>query len=1182
MSLHNKELSKTLYQPNINIFNNEKDLVKTINIFKSFHEVEGPDDQNHSRKIKEKQRKSTAYLSIKHLVINRMNNMNSLSIADSIMKKLQFNKSYYESEMKDENDFKFTKILSKKIKSSGNIINHNIHNVNDYKNDNINKEEENLNTVISLKEDNKNEIDLINSNNQQEKVDFKRTYCRTIQNTRFIKKFSNIYDSLSDNEDIEFIPYKYSIHPSNMIINIWNCLISIYYIFIILSSSVLAFISINNYISPADYVRYFICVDVIIYINIFLTIITGSKKRNLISYSIKYNFSKNNSQIIIQILSSFPLSLIRIISICDITNISCLNIGSLIFLPKLLLVFLYFKWIKLSYIFKENNKMIELLNPFFRNNKLLLLSINFIGKIKGFICMIIYFFLIIHICSCIMIYFGLALDYLEENTWIRRFYMEKIGNINYFDIYSLSFYFIMSTLITVGYGDIVATNIYERVFCIGLLIVGCLFYSYIITTISFIFKNHNKYLQIFNEKTEILNRIRNTYQISNNLYKIINRYLDFNYKDGDMERQEFLQSLPNVIKNELSFKMYSKKILKLEFFSNLIMSKDLLFSINSFFHSKSLNINKNIKMTSSHVSEKNKIHSENFLLFVVPFLNRHIYNRTEYIWTFNQFVNEMFMIISGKANFCIGYEYQNYSICSLGDNKHYGEVLMFSDTHLSSFDILASSNKIEIFTLGRREFHIINETFPEIVKKILNSSIKNHIEIESLRTIAIEYYKVYLTFDGFSKIVKSIYREEIKNHILESNYKTKLNLNQKDDKNKRKLHFNTEVNLKIDNKLVKDKENSSNTDKSNANIKEFFISKPIPSNFDNSYYTDSNGNSINSFFSYNSNYSNKIDHKNSQGFKSVSYNMEKIKKGKKSSLKEIINNNKNFNLLRKREFEEKIERNKSIIADNNIKNKKKTIEKKLLYQGFLFNIYNNKRMLFKDRVIMNNSYITMYSNNNTNLEKSINKYKEIHKNIVKYKNDINLIKITLSKTKNLKKSLMKNQKEKENRKEHLINKKHEHELFFNDTNKAMTVNNKILDINIINNNSNTKIKTEINKRQFLIDKNYNSTINDLNTQVKDESMSINFLLKSKININQKESSLKKEINKLISIKQDDRNKKKLKSNKNIKRLINLREKKEKRMFTNLEKNIIDSYHLENDKNVEKLIKEYLIIKKNKL
>ena len=52
MSFHNEELSKTLYQPNINIFNNENDLVKTMKILKSFHEVEEPEDQNNSRKIK--------------------------------------------------------------------------------------------------------------------------------------------------------------------------------------------------------------------------------------------------------------------------------------------------------------------------------------------------------------------------------------------------------------------------------------------------------------------------------------------------------------------------------------------------------------------------------------------------------------------------------------------------------------------------------------------------------------------------------------------------------------------------------------------------------------------------------------------------------------------------------------------------------------------------------------------------------------------------------------------------------------------------------------------------------------------------------------------------------------------------------------------------------------------------
>lgn len=42
----------------------------------------------------------------------------------------------------------------------------------------------------------------------------------------------------------------------------------------------------------------------------------------------------------------------------------------------------------------------------------------------------------------------------------------------------MSFYFVLTTVTTVGYGDISATNYAERIFCIFLLFVGVITFAY--------------------------------------------------------------------------------------------------------------------------------------------------------------------------------------------------------------------------------------------------------------------------------------------------------------------------------------------------------------------------------------------------------------------------------------------------------------------------------------------------------------------------------------------------------------------------------------------------------------------------------------------------------------------------------------------------------------------------------
>jgi len=81
--------------------------------------------------------------------------------------------------------------------------------------------------------------------------------------------------------------------------------------------------------------------------------------------------------------------------------------------------------------------------------------------------------LTVHILACMWITFA-TID--TNSNWLKsKFGDEKVSNNL---AYTMSFYFVLTTVTTVGYGDISATNYAERIFCIFLLFVGVITFAY--------------------------------------------------------------------------------------------------------------------------------------------------------------------------------------------------------------------------------------------------------------------------------------------------------------------------------------------------------------------------------------------------------------------------------------------------------------------------------------------------------------------------------------------------------------------------------------------------------------------------------------------------------------------------------------------------------------------------------
>ena len=85
------------------------------------------------------------------------------------------------------------------------------------------------------------------------------------------------------------------------------------------------------------------------------------------------------------------------------------------------------------------------------------------------------FLILTHIATCLWIILASFIDENFKGTWVAS---KDAENFNPYELYVISFYWTVSTITTVGYGDISGTNTVERIFCSIAMLVGVISFSF--------------------------------------------------------------------------------------------------------------------------------------------------------------------------------------------------------------------------------------------------------------------------------------------------------------------------------------------------------------------------------------------------------------------------------------------------------------------------------------------------------------------------------------------------------------------------------------------------------------------------------------------------------------------------------------------------------------------------------
>lgn len=151
------------------------------------------------------------------------------------------------------------------------------------------------------------------------------------------------------------------------------------------------------------------------------------------------------------------------------------------------------RMIRMLKVFKDRTKMAK------NMTEILKMGIGF----ERFLYMMFIYLLAQHIIACLWIYVARFNEESRKN-WIYEYGMTDCSN---YELYVSAFYFTVTTIVTVGYGDITAVSNGEKIVCIFLMLIGVIAFSFGTGALSSIIASYDTSQAKLKEKMSTLNDI---------------------------------------------------------------------------------------------------------------------------------------------------------------------------------------------------------------------------------------------------------------------------------------------------------------------------------------------------------------------------------------------------------------------------------------------------------------------------------------------------------------------------------------------------------------------------------------------------------------------------------------------------------------------------------------------------
>lgn len=304
---------------------------------------------------------------------------------------------------------------------------------------------------------------------------------------------------------------------------------------------------------------------------------------------------------------------------------------------------------------------------------------------------------IAHFLACFFFLFSQYLIQIDNSldSWIIS--TDLVGK-PWYAIYLNGFYWAITTLATVGYGDITPRNNPEKMFCIVVMLLGGGIFAYNINRLSNIFGEISQNSREYKMNMKILNQMMTRKKLGSELQNKIRNYFHYIYKTENKKQIE----QENAMLNKLSKEIQKEIIMN----SNACILKQSKFFCNNF--------------------------SEEFLQHLVFKMKPKLYSPDEKIFAEGELNPTIFFMVQGRAKIVFDNGDHESIIYEISPGETFGELNLIDNQEYKY--ICKCVDFSSIYCISRKDFLETLSKFPIDQEKfvMIKDSIMLYQKYDSL------------------------------------------------------------------------------------------------------------------------------------------------------------------------------------------------------------------------------------------------------------------------------------------------------------------------------------------------------------------------------------------------------------------------------------------------------------------